>query len=421
MKKRKLLMGLAILLIMGLTACGDKELQLIHENVILELGTNPDTAVENYVELEKKAAAEATIDFSAVDVNSVGEYRAVITYKNQKLEMPVIVNDSTEPKVEVSEKTVLAGTPIYAVDVITGIEELSGAVTVSFSEPESADQENVQTTETVDVTEEIDATENKEEVAAEVELDGVRLNNASVIYPVVGEYDNTLTVKDASGNSVDVSVHIIVGAAPVISGVEDITAPVDTKELDYMEGISATDFTGADITDLVICDFSAVDLQTVGDYEIKYVVVDTNGFETIETATVTVLKKEKKVANKDTAVPTGNAVSTGNTDNGGNSGEAVSTGNGGNAGNTGSTGNTGNTGNTGGTGDTGSTGDTGNTGDTGDTGSAGNDSSINPNLNQDVGHEDELPYIDHDEVVPDTTPKPGTVIIIDGEEFVVVE
>lgn len=70
------------------------------------------------------------------------------------------------------------------------------------------------------------------------------------------EYDNVITVADASGNSTEVSVHIVVGDAPEFSDIEDITVTADTEEVDYLDGVTAKDSNGNDITADIVCDSS---------------------------------------------------------------------------------------------------------------------------------------------------------------------
>ncbi|MBP3488797.1 MAG: DUF5011 domain-containing protein [Roseburia sp.] len=325
MKKREVLATLAVMATLGVSACGAKELELTANQVEAELGSELDTAVATYV-ADADVAAEATVDFSAVDMTKVGTYSATVTYKDQTAGFDVVVVDTTAPEVTVADQIVAAaGEPLYAKDVITGITELGGEVEVTFSEPETVDgaetaegteslenteiaeesTEEAGNTEAVDATETeegtesaVDSTESTEtaEPEAEFVIGDVICSNTYVIYPETGEYDNTLTVTDASGNSTEVSVHIVVGDAPELSGIEDITVTVGTEadEIDYLDGVTAADSNGNDITANIVCDSAAVDLEAAGEYEITYMVTDENGFTATETATVTVEEKSGK-------------------------------------------------------------------------------------------------------------------------------
>ena len=297
MKKRNVLALLTLTAAFGMGGCGNKDLVLTTNQIDAELGGTLDTAVTSYV-ADADVAAEATIDFSAVDMTKTGTYSAIVTYKDQTADLTVVVSDTTAPVVEVADSVVVAvGAPLYAENVITGITELSGSVDVTFSEPEAVpEQETVETTELAEDTEAVEETESAETVDAEFTIGNVTAGNASVIYPETGEYDNTLTVTDASGNSTDVTVHIVVGDAPEIEGVEDMTVAVgtDADEIDYLDGVTATDSNGNDITANIVCDSAAVDLETAGEYEITYTVTDENGFTATKKATVMVEEKSGK-------------------------------------------------------------------------------------------------------------------------------
>lgn len=284
MKKGEVLIALGALSIFGLGACGQKELKLVAEQVEVELGSKLDRTVTNYVELDAKEADETTIDFSAVDTTKIGTYPALITYKKQNIAFEVVVRDTTAPKVEVVDVVMVAAEmPLYAEDVISSITEFSGETTAAFTE---------------------DKTEPEAVVGDNVEefftIGNVRCGNAYIIYPEVGEFDNILTVTDASGNATEIDVHIIVGEAPTFSGVDDITVTVGADEVDYLKDVNAKDYIGNDLTDRIVCDSSAVKLDKAGEYEIVYTVKDENGFTAIKTVTVTV--KEKTVSKTSTSI-----------------------------------------------------------------------------------------------------------------------
>ncbi len=329
MKKREIVATLTVMAAFGMSACGTRELELTANQVEVELGSELDTEVTSYV-ADADVAAKAVIDFSAVDMMKTGTYNAIVTYKDQTAGFEVVVVDTTAPEVTVADQVVVAaGEPLYAEDVITSIIEFSGEAGVVFSEPETsadgasadAGEESVEETEAVENTEmvdeltegvenseaaeaveetesAVDSAETTEEAEPETEfiLDDVLCSNAYVIYPETGEYDNTLTVTDASGNSTDVTVHIVVGDAPEIEGVEDMTVTVGTSadEIDFLDGVTAKDSSGNDITANIVCDSATVNLEMSGEYTIIYTVTDENGFTATQTATVTVEEKSGK-------------------------------------------------------------------------------------------------------------------------------
>ena len=425
MKKRNILLTTAFVGALSLGACGKAELKPLAEQIEVELGSSLDENVTAYVALDEKAAKEATLDLSAVDTNKTGTYKASVAYKEQTAAFEVVVKDTTAPEVTLVDKvTVAAGTPLHAKDVIAEVTELSGEVTAVFenAEPEMAKQTEATETLEVAVTE-MPETEAVAEVAQSKEepetftVGAVTCTDDTTVFGSVGAYDVLLTVVDASGNETEVKVSVIVGEAPEFLGIEDLTVTVGTERVDYLEGVTATDYKGTDITDRIVCDAALVNLDAVGTYEILYQVTDEEGFGAEEKASVVVAEKKAAKSggkkspekNQTNAGNASNPGGTANPGNGGNAGSTANTGNtgtpsqpsgnagtpsqpsgnagtpsqpSGNAGNTDqNAGNTGNTGNTGGTDqNAGNTDNPGNNGSTDNSGStdAGNNGSTTP-------------------------------------------
>ena len=322
MKKREVLLTLAAIAVIGLSGCGTQKLALVSDHVELELGSELDTTVTSYV-ADEKVAEDAVLDFSAVDISKVGTYTVPVTYNDQTASFEVEVVDTTAPVVECEDTvTVEVNTALSAENVITSITELSGAVEVTITETGTATDEDAVEEVTMEATEMVESTEVAEDTeAVEAEateaveeteviedtaivlepftVDDVLCSNDYVIFAETGEYDALITVADASGNTTEALVHVVVGEAPVISGVEDIIVTVGADEVDYLDGVTAVDCNGNDITDKIVCDSSIVDLENVGEYGIVYTVVDENGFEAHATALVAV--KEKSSGRTDSA------------------------------------------------------------------------------------------------------------------------
>ena len=345
MKKRNILLTAAFVGALSLGGCGKAELKPLAEQIEVELGSSLDENVTAYVALDEKAAKEATLDLSAVDTNKTGTYKASVAYKEQTAAFEVVVKDTTAPEVTLVDKvTVAAGTPLHAKDVIAEVTELSGEVTAVFenAEPEMAKQTEATETLEVAVTE-MPETEAVAEVAQSKEepetftVGAVTCTDDTTVFGSVGAYDVLLTVVDASGNETEVKVSVIVGEAPEFLGIEDLTVTVGTERVDYLEGVTATDYKGTDITDRIVCDAALVNLDAVGTYEILYQVTDEEGFGAEEKASVVVAEKKaaKSGGKKSTEK---NQTNAGNTSN---PGGTANPGNGGNAGSTANTGNTG--------------------------------------------------------------------------------
>lgn len=323
MKKKKVLALLAVVTLLSATGCG-KELTLVAEQVEMELGSELDTTATNYV-ADEALAEDTVLDFSAVNTLKAGTYPVTATYKEQTATFNVVVTDTVAPEVEVAEDIVVeAGTPLTAQDVIAGVTELSGVVEVTIVEPEAVTDEDavemVEDTEVAEDTETVEATEAVEGTVIALEpftVDDVMCSNDYVVFAETGEYDVIISVADMSGNSAEALAHIVVGEAPTISGVEDMTVTVGTEEVDYLDGVTATDCNGNDITDKIVCDADNVDLENAGQYGITYTVVDENGFEKSVSAIMTV--KEKNGGRTGTASRTESKPSSTNTTSSGTS------------------------------------------------------------------------------------------------------
>ena len=340
MKKKRIFIGTAFVGVLSLSACGKTELQPVAAQVEIELGSLLDENVTSYVTLDEKAAKEAELDLSAVDINKTGTYAASVTYKEQTAAFEVVVKDTTAPEVTLVDKvTVAAGMPLHAKDVIAEVTELSGEVTAVFekAEPEKPEQpEGIETltentdSEAVTETETVIGTELPmpgavEEIGqmkggAETFITGaVTCTDDIVVFGTAGDYEVRLTVADASGNETDTLVSVIVGEAPEFLGIEDLAVTVGTERVDYLDGVTATDYQGADITDRIVCDAAAVKLDTVGTYEILYRAADGEGFCAEKRASVTVTeKKSEKSSGKGTSEK--KQANTGNADAGNNAG-----------------------------------------------------------------------------------------------------
>lgn len=133
-------------------------------------------------------------------------------------------------------------------------------------------------------------------VLAHDEQDGnithkIVVDDSDVDLNVIGTYDLVYTVKDSMDNeaTVTVTVNVVDAVVPVIEGMVDITHEFGDAEPDYMVGVTATDGYDGDLTASIVIDASAVDLLTLGAYDLVYTVEDANGNVATETVTVTVV------------------------------------------------------------------------------------------------------------------------------------
>jgi len=154
-------------------------------------------------------------------------------------------------------------------------------------------------------------------VLAHDEQDGnithkIVVDDSDVNLNTVGTYDLVYTVKDSMDNeaTVTVTVNVVDAVVPVIEGMVDITHEFGDAEPDYSAGVTATDGYDGDLTASIVIDASAVDLLTLGTYDLVYTVEDANGNIATETVTVTVVDTVDPVITGTAAVSytIGNAV-----------------------------------------------------------------------------------------------------------------
>lgn len=313
--KKKLVMGIiAASVLVGATATTfyvtskNPNFKVNEKKFTLELGDAPEVHIDEYVSIKEEYKDQVVYDFSKVDAYKEGEYKATASYKDKKEEFKIVVDDTIAPKVDLNEKLVIkAGSPVYASDIIFSITEKSGEVKLSFAENECKDEEvlsavdeNSGLTGVLPTDEQIAALEGDDEAAkeqAEAELQAeddknkaeavdVKYNNIAVLYDEKGDYVNTLTVEDINGNKSEFEVNFKVVTAPEITAA-DFSANVG-EDVNYMNGVTAVDSDGNDITADITIDTSAVDLNTPGTYKVVYTVKDANAMETSKEITLTI-------------------------------------------------------------------------------------------------------------------------------------
>lgn len=95
----------------GMQGCGN--VQLSEKEVRIELGNSPSENISDYMNIDskyvEKLEKEAILDLSGVEASTVGIYQAVITYKGQKIVVPVIVEDTTPPTIDLANITFIEG------------------------------------------------------------------------------------------------------------------------------------------------------------------------------------------------------------------------------------------------------------------------------------------------------------------------
>lgn len=289
MKKKIIMTLLASTLIVGsMTGCGSTK--LTKSSITIELGNEDAIKISDFMDLDKNELKSAKLNTKDVNFFKEGNYKATISYKDKDYDIKVKVKDTVAPKITVSDNiTVQTNNPLHMSDIITNVTELSGNIDASFKDKPKS--------ESTDNTESVSATENTESGSASViAVDGCNLkHNDEITYTKSGDYDNTITVTDDAGNTSDIDIKISVIDAPSINGISDKTVTVGDT-VDYLNGITATDGKGTDITGSIEVDSSKVDINTPGTYQITYKVTDSYGFSTGANCNITVNEKKEEVA-----------------------------------------------------------------------------------------------------------------------------
>lgn len=321
--KKRILTTIAAAMAMAamITGCGTNyTVKLTDTNPVkVELGTELSTDVKDYITVMEGDEAvndgevfnDIVLDTENIDINTTGTYTLVITYKDNQLVIPVIVEDTIAPEILVGDIAVEAGEEI-TVDKYVSVSDIQEVTTVFvLSDGSRADK---------------------------FTFDGTPL-------------DVKVEAVDASGNKAEATMKVSVldTEAPVITA-EDVTVYVG-GEFDPAADVTAVDNVDGDVTEKIVITGEA-DTSKEGTYTLTYTVKDAAGNEASAERTVTVAKKStsKKGGNSGNGT-TGNT--TGTTSGGSNASTGSSGGNaqtpapaptpdapaGGNTGSTGSGGN----------------------------------------------------------------------------------
>lgn len=220
MKKRLTLLTISALAIGTMIGgCGkNKEadnIQPIKDTVTTELGEEMSTKAADYVTGEKDILKDVRVDVSKVDVTNIGTYDMTVTYDKEVEKIKVEVKDTVAPEVTAEELHLQAGQPFDVTSAVS-VKEYSGNVTLSVAdhavtaEEVAGTEEMASTEEAVSTEEATEAVDSTEAVKGEKPL---KVNTVYIQYDEAGEYDNTLTATDDSGNKSETSIHIVVEAA----------------------------------------------------------------------------------------------------------------------------------------------------------------------------------------------------------------
>ena len=109
-----------LLLMLGCSGCGKIEIE--PKEMQVELGDGLSQDILDYVSVEpsqeEKLQKEAILNIKNVSTVRVGEYEAIVTYKDQKIHVPIRVVDTTAPSVIPGSNTFEPGERVTAEDLV---------------------------------------------------------------------------------------------------------------------------------------------------------------------------------------------------------------------------------------------------------------------------------------------------------------
>lgn len=115
---------IVLMLSVILEGCG--RTQILPKSVEIELGSTISLNVIDYVsvdpKIEKEIQTEARLDISKIETMSVGEYQAIVFYKNQQIVVPVNVIDTTPPIIHAKDVKFQEGDEVEAEDLVEVID-----------------------------------------------------------------------------------------------------------------------------------------------------------------------------------------------------------------------------------------------------------------------------------------------------------
>lgn len=272
MKKRVIIIIVAVLLVIGIGGvCAGfawkdyNRYEVKKGKIIIELGEGISGNPADYIEAGEKALEETRLDTSKVDNMTVGTYTIYATWKKHIAYIKVVVKDTVAPEITLKDTKdfrVMVGQEVKATDLVTGVIDLAGIKSVSFES-------------------------NQIELISDSEnpLDKIGLK-----FDIAGEQTVKFIAEDNNGNQTvkEVTVKVIEDYLTHVSGFHDITMEQGTKP-DWMDGIVADDKIAG-----ITVDESAVDINTPGEYQLKYIITG-NDNETVVEQTVKVTVTEKVV------------------------------------------------------------------------------------------------------------------------------
>ena len=218
-----------------------------------ELPTNPGY----YVKANDSILDKCELHIEEVDTSIIAVYPAYVTYKNQRFDFQVMIEDTQKPIIELKGSSAIiscfSGQVFVAADLVTVLDD--SATTVYF-----------------------------EDSAGTLQGERITLKKQ-------GNYEYFIVAKDSSGNvSSRKRIRFEVETdtqKPKFSGVDSLTIKVG-DDLDLLDGVKAYDDADGDLTSMIIVSPKELSTAKQGQFTVTYTVTDLSGNTAVETRLVTI-------------------------------------------------------------------------------------------------------------------------------------
>lgn len=231
---------------------------LKRETFVYEYGSDISTNIGDYINANDSVLSQAKLNFSQVK-NEIGLYPASVEYAGSIYSFYIKIEDTTKPVVTLKQ--------------------------VVF---------NVNLNETVKAYDLLDTVDDHSDIIAYFLLENGQ-KETEMTFREKGSFVLNLYAEDASGNqAAKLRVKIVVGHTghtPTLAGISNIEV-VKGTEFDPMNGVSASDGNGQDITSSIKILKNNVNTKKVGVYEVIYSVTNSSGNTIQRTRKVEVIKNE---------------------------------------------------------------------------------------------------------------------------------
>lgn len=264
MKKKKWIgagiVAIIVVLIAGVGVYKYNSYSAKKDCFLAEYGETLNMDPAKYVKANQTAVAKTKLDFSGVDVNKVGKYKAYATYKNKTVRFTVNVKDSKNPEIEVKDSSnIIVNKKVKASDLVKKVSDASGIKSLQIT---GCDVEKV---------------------------DAGNLDKYILSFPKAGENQIDVIAEDNNHNQskLKMTVKVTEDYVKHVKGIQNIKV-IKGEKVNWMNGIKKDK-----LIKKVQADDSKVNLKKTGKYKLVYKI--TGSDDIVVTKTVRVIVKNKPV------------------------------------------------------------------------------------------------------------------------------